>query len=803
MFLYELRKVAVTRWLVILLILLFAGNLTVCMTFDEYTARDRAADKEAARLLALHRTDSAEYENTLREMRDACQNKLYEFLEYSQIAAAEGLPAKSLDDEEFQSHIFCDEISDMLLISATHAVDENRKEYERGLRSILQQAKNNAKELRDRYGLGIDNYAYRYQAYVYNVYAALEKQADVGSDLVFGWDKLFSYSYGDMFLFASLLFLSCAVFLFDRPCAMTPLLRCTKHGRGCTFAAKYTLVSLFAVLTVLLYEASVFSVLFFRTGFSVLFTAVQNIAELRFFPYPFSILQYLLLYMLLKVAAALCFTSLCAFFSTLARSALPSVLAGGSLVGSSFLLSTLDRGNHPLLSRMNLFSISAAIPVTDRLYAVGVFGRPVSCIFFAVILLLIFTIAATVVSAFLWSSRREGAGRASALSVRWRVWIKNTLVLRPVKRNGKTEYHSIGIWELRKLLFGNKHVSALILLLALYFVLSLTIQSATYRQSRTNLIYTALYLPELYGSYIEKNESVEKVIAFYKDTDRSLREVEERLERQEITAENAALISGHLRDVRDDTGEAEADIREQTALFEEYVDAGIDAHYIDYRGWRVLFGEGFCIPLFLAILLLAVRAFSMEYLGKSRQNRFVYLQRSAKYGRSTTFRCKMFSLCSVTLVCALFFEGVRLIAHEAVYGFHDLNAPVQSTLVFGEFTARWSICGYLFFLVLAHLTAALLAALLFASISVLCKNVFASLALCLSVTMIPSLLSAAGFGGAKYLSFADWFSVGGMMQTSSDADLFSSDFGVWIAYTAAFSLLTLVLLLCARKKFVK
>ena len=531
---------------------------------------------------------------------------------------------------------------------------------------------------------------------------------------------------------------------------------------------------------------------------------MQNIASLRFFPHALSIFGYLWLFLLLKILSALAFTSICLLLSELLRSALLSILAGTAFFALQFFLSTLEGANALFVSRVNLISVSSALPVTERLYVAGIFGQPVSYLVISVVLLPVVALSAAALSAFLHTRRREGAGRLSTVAAKRREKIGQALRLRAPKQKTGPKYRGVGFWELHKLLFGSKFILVLILSLALFYTAAATVRAATYRQSRISLMYSELYLPELSGAYSEKSGRVEKVIAFYRDTDESLREVRERLENGEIGEKEAAILTERLRDVRGDTGQAEEELRSQTKLFENlYTDAGIDARYIDYRGWRALFDDGFCIPLYLSILLLAIRSFLVEYLGRNRQNRFICLLRSTKNGRDPTFRGKLLSLCAVTLVLALFYAAVRLIAHGAVYGFGDLPAPMQSTLVFTQVTVQMPILGYLVFFELVRLLAALLTPLFFAAVCALLENIFAALAVCLSLTVIPSALAAAGLTGAKYLSFTDWSSVSGMMQTSSAAGLFSSNFGLWGLYTAVFAALTAVLLAAAGRKFVK
>ena len=101
------------------------------------------------------------------------------------------------------------------------------------------------------------------------------------------------------------------------------------------------------------------------------------------------------------------------------------------------------------------------------------------------------------------------------------------------------------------------------------------------------------------------------------------------------------------------------------------------------------------------------------------------------------------------------------------------------------------------------MAAALLFSLFVTALSQLTKNLLFTFAAAVGTTLLPTLLYLYGLSGAGYLSFGDFLSAGGMTKFSIKQQVLASDFGVLALYGGAFALVTLVLALITRRKFVK
>ena len=135
-------------------------------------------------------------------------------------------------------HVFSDNIDDASLITAYERLNAAKSDFDYGVDLILRQSERNAAALRTEYGMTPDDPLYQYQIYAYIKYKALSDSVTVGEEFVFGWDKLFSFSYGDIFLFFALILLVGTLYFVERNSGMTPLLCVSKHGRAKTALSK-------------------------------------------------------------------------------------------------------------------------------------------------------------------------------------------------------------------------------------------------------------------------------------------------------------------------------------------------------------------------------------------------------------------------------------------------------------------------------------------------------------------------------------------------------------------------------------
>ena len=278
--------------------------------------------------------------------------------------------------ERYETHVYSDIISDRLLmynlLQRTNAVNE----YEGTVRIIPAQAKQNADALRNDMDLTADDPLYQYQIYVYTTYKNVSENADVNKNVVCGWDKLLTYTYTDLFIFASVIVIVAAVFLLDRQNGMSAVIRASKNGRMPTVYAKLGVSLSVSTALTLVFTFCTFFVFFIMMGFSDGSASVQNITEYTAFPYAFSMAGFYLYGVMLKVLSVSAFASLCGLAAVLTQNQVFYYGSSGLLFGLSFFFGKLSAVDYPLLRGLNLYSICNVVPVSEKLYVLQPF---VSC----------------------------------------------------------------------------------------------------------------------------------------------------------------------------------------------------------------------------------------------------------------------------------------------------------------------------------------------------------------------------------------------------------------------------------------
>ena len=812
LFRFEARKLLRFRFLLVLIALLLISSATVCF-FTTQPLFSRSDADVVRDYVDTYIHDEDAYEAWYKEFSAALSAK-----QPALIAAWEEEVAKNglipfdgfclSRPDLYDTHIFSDRISDRELWQIYKKIDTTANDYQQGLKNIFGQSKAYAEYLYKRFGCGMENDEYRYQVYVYEKYKNVEKNAVVDRQLVTGWEELFSYSYGDVFLFASLMLFSLLVFIPEKQCGMLPILRSTKNGRLKTTAAKSAFAALGALLLTLAFSLSSFLVILMKCGYSDPTVSAQNVSTLTLFPEAWSILGYYLYSLMLKNLVCLCFCAFCAFVSVISYHTAVSFGVGAGMLGLSYFFSALPVNNYPLPGCLNLFSAANGLSLSSRLRVIQPFH---ACIDYLLLAPVFYALLAVLFFAWiLLSSLRvhKGAKTKRAKPLRKKIAVCAKRLLQKAKRNRRKKRvrfsPSIFLWESRKLFFSNKPILWTILGLLIVQIAICTFSTAGSTRTHTYRLYTAFLLPETEGAYSENGERFEELIGMFKDPARSLNKLQKGIKKGEINKDDVQTLMKNLETVRDNalSGDFESIGYRNDELMLLY-EAGKDPYIIDYHDYERLFGGGMCIPLYAAILLLGAYSFTIEYTGKSKDNRFAAILRASKNGRQKTFRAKFLFSAFAGTALAFIFYGVEYLSIIPGGVLNAWDAPLCSVPSFSAACGSVTIGQYALVLFIGRILAAVLFALFVSALSQIAQNLLLCLSASVGVTLIPTLLYAFGLKNAGLVSFGDFFSVNGMMKYSVEKQLFASDFGVLVLYGALFAAVTLALVLIARRRFVK
>ena len=209
----EFQKITGVKWFAaILAALIFASSL-VCFFYVSDGERS-SYTPEQVETIKVFTAEFSDDPDGLSVFKQSCTNarkaivmRLGEEYEKELEAGADERELEKkyeviyTDPSTFLTHVFSERIDDASLLAAYESLNEVKSEFSTSVSLILSQSERNALALQTEYGMTPEDPLYQYQAYAYNKYKVVSDHAVVGEEYVFGWDKLFSFSYGDIFLF--------------------------------------------------------------------------------------------------------------------------------------------------------------------------------------------------------------------------------------------------------------------------------------------------------------------------------------------------------------------------------------------------------------------------------------------------------------------------------------------------------------------------------------------------------------------------------------------------------------------------
>ncbi|WCF08608.1 hypothetical protein NDS46_01420 [Paenibacillus thiaminolyticus] len=179
---------------------------------------------------------------------------------------------------------------------------------------------------------------------------------------------------------AALLFLLCIIlFQVEKEEGLARLIRSTRNGLLDLWRAKWVVLSLLTVLLTLLYQGSILVISEQLYGFGELHRYIQSMPSFQGAVEALTVGQFLVLYLLLKVAANLLFAWMLAALFLLFRRAGGIYLATAALLGISFLSYSVIHPNSYLnmLKYMNVVAFYDSFQLLADYRNLNVFGYPV------------------------------------------------------------------------------------------------------------------------------------------------------------------------------------------------------------------------------------------------------------------------------------------------------------------------------------------------------------------------------------------------------------------------------------------
>ena len=559
-------------------------------------------------------------------------------------------------------------------------------------------------------------------------------------------DSFLGFAMTDYLLLAALA-LICISFLEERKKGLWSVVHASPHGRlRLALWRTGILLGISAVSVLLLYGTNLILGFSLYGGLDDLGRAAQSVEALGKLPVLCTVGQFLIQYILLRIAAAFFVALLLWLLLTAINNVKYTIIVAAGVLAAEYSLYTFL----PVQSFLNVFkyfNIFTYISLSD-LYTnylnIDLFGFPLGIRSISQIALLPLGLLAAAVCIAVHCHKKPAAGKDLLGRIAYRL---NSLTDKGLRR-----LRLLGM-ELHKTLFIQKGVVVVILFIYLVAELSFT---ATVPINSASEAAARQYTAELEGEITDTTLGrMDKIQAGLDEAIAAFDTAKEQYERGEIEypqfdiyareGEAAKIQLDGLRTVRE---------RAQ-ALREQGAQKGFTPWLVEDTPYQSVYGEpaqenqqkAALVALLALVLLLAG---CMAYEEQSGMN---FLLASTGRGRGTLLRGKIALAAILTTGIWGVVYGLELHALFTSYSLQTLAAPVQNLAMLENFPMPCSIGGFLILLYLCRWIALFCGAILTLLISAHVKRMeTAYIAACVAL-ILPSLLYLyVGLEALHYLS---------------------------------------------------
>ncbi len=769
----ELKKLCASRLLAGLFVGLLGLNALLAAMVSVPTPAEAAAREAYARYLADPAATDAYYRDLGR------------------------LAAENFRDETYTlPHTYTAEADDLLVLTLLYERIDYLAGHEGHMAQLVRSADTRIADLQF-YGYGEDSYAIRREREMRQCCERLRGVVSPTDVYAYGYDAYLSYPMTAIF---AGLFLTVAVAYIhrnDRACGFGAILRTTRGGHAKTALAKLGATATAALATTFFLSVSAFAAMGVTVGYSSPAAAVQTLPRYATVPFAVSVGEYLALRLCLCALSMLTYAGVVAVAASLQMPYVGCFGVGALFWGGNYALFAQDSlGTPPAVRYLNFVSLAEGNTLTDFCRSVSVFGYPVAhptalCAAAILLTLLLFAAAA-------WLFLKNFRG----LSV-WhgmlglRLPARKRTTTHKAHRPRRVPLTLVG-YEGKKMRLGWLLFAALLLLGAKGIYTSATAgtmaryDEALYYESITAI--QPMTVAERTAHLSAERARIDAVMADYPVMTAAC-------ERGEMTHEAYAAYldayyaararDGVLRRVENYVSGIEAHDRL----------TGVESDILYTTGLEVFFGYSSDRCFFLAVLLLSVGVFAVEYRKTSSQGDAASLIRTTPRGRGRTFGVKL-CLCTVSgCLLAVAFRAVGLWVVARGYILPAMDATLSSVPNFGVVLSDVTIGQYLLLDFAVQALVGALSGAGIASLSCLCRRPLPILSAVLLFIALPELLTSTLFPQAHTVGLLSLTTPHRLFLQSVSLRLLSCT-GAWMAVVClALTLLVLTLVLLAARTY--
>lgn len=682
---YEFRKYF-TRFHVIFIAVLFILNiLSAAFQYKEMFGKEyKEFESVKNDMLELYSYDRDTYEQIYAEHT----KKVNEYNEsrYSDMFSVNSKTLSKFENE----YIDYENYGDIKLFSEIDEIIHTNDDYKQKITAVLKDAVLRLEESKE------DGYISKYYIALCSHYMPLAEN-ELYSEEVRGWNEYFSLKTPTILLAIALVGTLCDTFTSDRRAGMSNILHISKYGLGASVRAKLIFIAAASSFLTLIFTCMPLVVFLFSCGLSSVNHPVQMLTEFCYCPYNLSVLQFFLIYLILKIIFFTLFALLAAVVNQIFENdKIGFVTASVIWLSGTFLSKIQPSSEYYFLQKFSVVELFNVNILFTRYRGLNIFSECVNYTYFIILLL---PIIAAIIVVFSMLHKPAGIHEYDGKEV----------------KSYKTGYTmSLLKSEFFKQLVCTKYV---------YVVLAAIVLKC---------VICGIYFKP-YSNYSE-----ERYIDYISEV------------RGEITEEKLKMISDEEEYIKTSIANydgAGTDYRSGLISYDEYQKYQKSYYYAEYcknacdklctrrdylmgvyeshpevefiydEGLERYFSSSFDIAAIAILLLLGSNVFSYEY-----ESGFSKIMRSSKNGRKKILRTKMMYSVMMSIFLYLIFTAISVFFLMHYYNIDFWSVPVQSMPNFSYISDELSIAEYMILYQSISLIGYVLCFILISAISEISKS---------------------------------------------------------------------------------
>lgn len=620
--------------------------------------------------------------------------------------------------------------------------DIDDAEYSETLETICINADKNMKKLR-KIGIKEDQYTYRYQQKIKEIYTVLEENVYISEDIVSpSWSYFFNYDLVNLLVLLYATVLIYVMFLEDRSGGMWHIIRASRNGRSSIISVKIVTFVVIIIAISLLYQSTSLVVLIRLNGGKGVSAAIQKVSGFELAPYNKQILSMLLFVVLQRAIVIASLSMISVFFTVLSGHPIISVFSTLALYLIGYIVSLLPNNSTWMMS--NFYTLlSPALSIT-RYHSVNFFDIPIDSVKTACILITsVFMLSIVGVYAVMLHDKKKAS---------------NSKVFKPQfpeKHIPVVSYKpysmSLTNHEIYKC-FDTKTVATIL------FILLANVSLSYYHYNELK-ISTSYALVNEYIDSMNGLSNAELLAVAKKDLNDALQTIDME---SEVTSRffGGEINSQFFAEYNQKLSEAKSMIKPLNMLISRTIylidienTKGIICHPIFSKPIEILIGNDFDVLLFIVVIFFSTTLSTIEYQNNSTDVGFLPIMTVCKKGRGKTFTNKIvIAICSVLFFCVLFY-----ITDFIVYAMNAdvklLAIPIVSLPDFEGTDTEISINTWLFLKWISVFLSYVLVVCFTFITSHFIHNTILVYILTTSVTVLPKILFVLGIDVMKYIDY--------------------------------------------------